>query len=81
MKVESFDDKNENTEFLNNVLNFLNQFQNDSIATKRVYKTIRRMGTIRRKNSNNNKWEKEQFNINGFFMANQAAVRFSINIG
>ena len=70
-----FDDKNENTEFLNNVLTFLNQFQNDSIATKEFIKQLEEWELLEEKTATIINEKKEQFNINGFFIVNEEKLK------
>lgn len=70
-----FDDKNENTEFLNNVLNFLNQYQNDSIATKEFIKQLDEWELLEEKVATIINEKKEQFNINGFYIVNEEKLK------
>ncbi len=70
-----FDDKNENTEFLNNVLNFLNQFQNDSTATKEFIKQLEEWELLEEKTATIINEKKEQFNINGFYIVNEEKLK------
>jgi len=70
-----FDDKNENSEFLNNVLDFLNQFQNDSIATKEFIKQLDEWQLLEEKTATIINEKKEQFNINGFYIVNEEKLK------
>ena len=70
-----FDDKDENTEFLNNVLNFLNQYQNDSIATKEFIKQLDEWELLEEKVATIINEKKEQFNINGFYIVNEEKLK------
>lgn len=70
-----FDEKNENTEFLNNVLTFLNQFQNDSIATKEFIKQLDEWQLLEEKTATIINEKKEQFNINGFYIVNEEKLK------
>ena len=70
-----FDNKNENSELLNNVLTFLNQFQNDSIATKKFIKQLDEWELLEEKVATiiNNK--NEQFNTNGLYIVNEDKLK------
>ena len=74
-KRKLFDDKDENTEFLNNVLNFLNQYQNDSIATKEFIKQLAEWELLEEKVATIINEKKEQFNINGFYIVNEEKLK------
>ena len=74
-KRKFFDDKNENTEILNNVLIFLNQFQNDSIATKEFIKQLVEWELLEEKIAIIINEKKEQFNINGFYIVNEEKLK------
>lgn len=74
-KRKLFDDKDENTEFLNNVLNFLNQYQNDSIATKEFIKQLDEWELLEEKVATIINEKKEQFNINGFYIVNEEKLK------
>ena len=70
-----FDDKSENSEFLNNALNFLNQFQNDSIATKEFIKQLDDWELLEEKTATIITPNKEQFNITGLFIVNEDKLK------
>lgn len=74
-KRKLFDDKDENTEFLNNVLTFLNQYQNDSIATKEFIKELDKWELLEEKVATIINDKKEQFNINGFYIVNEEKLK------
>lgn len=74
-KRKLFDDKDENTEFLNNVLNFLNQYQNDSIVTKEFIKQLDEWELLEEKVATIINEKKEQFNINGFYIVNEEKLK------
>ena len=69
------DDKGENTEFLNNVLNFLNQFQNDAIVTSIFIKQLEQWELLEEKIATVITLNKEQFNINGFYIVNEEKLK------
>lgn len=70
-----FDDKSENSEFLNNALNFLNQFQNDSIATKEFIKQLDDWELLEEKTATIITPTQEQFNITGLFIVNEEKLK------
>lgn len=70
-----FDDKSENSEFLNNALNFLNQFQNDSIATKEFIKQLDDWELLEEKTATIITPTQEQFNITGLFIVNEDKLK------
>ena len=70
-----FDDKGENSEFLNNVLTFLNQFQNDSIATKEFIKQLDDWELLEEKTATVVTPTQEQFNITGLFIVNEEKLK------
>jgi hypothetical protein len=70
-----FDDKGENSEFLNNVLMFLNQFQNDSIATKEFIKQLNEWELLEEKTATVVTANQEQFNLTGLFIVNEDKLK------
>lgn len=70
-----FDDKSENSEFLNNALNFLNQFQADSIATKEFIKQLDEWELLEEKTATIITPTQEQFNITGLFIVNEDKLK------
>ena len=70
-----FDDKDENSKFLNNVLAFLNQFQADSIATKEFVKQLNDWELLEEKTATVITPKQEQFNITGLFIVNEDKLK------
>ena len=70
-----FDDKGENSGFLNGVLNFLNQFHADSLATKEFIKQLDEWELLEEKVATIVNDKKEQFNINGFYIVNEEKLK------
>lgn len=70
-----FDDKGENSELLNNALNFLNQFQADSIATKEFIKQLNDWELLEEKTATVVTPNQEQFNITGLFIVNEEKLK------
>lgn len=70
-----FDDKGENSEFLNNALTFLNQFQSDSIATKDFIKQLDTWELLEEKTATIITPNKEQFNIGGLYIVNEEKLK------
>ena len=70
-----FDTNGENSEFLNNALNFLNQFQADSIATKDFIKQLNDWELLEEKTATIITPNKEQFNITGLFIVNEDKLK------
>lgn len=70
-----FDKDGNNSEFLNNVLNFLNQYQADAKATSEFIKQLESWELLEEKVATiiNNKNEK--FNINGFYIVNEEKLK------
>lgn len=66
-----FNDKGENTEFLNNVIGFLNQFYVDSMATKEFIKQLDEWELLEEKIATVITPNQEQFNINGLYIVNE----------
>jgi hypothetical protein len=70
-----FNDKGENTEFLNNVIGFLNQFYVDSIATKEFIKQLDEWELLEEKIATVITPNQEQFNINGLYIVNEEKLK------
>jgi hypothetical protein len=70
-----FDNKGENSEFLNNILAFLNQFRNDSIATKEFVKQLDAWELLEEKTATVITQNKEQFNINQLYIVNEEKLK------
>lgn len=69
-----FNDKGENTNILNNVLTFLNQFHADSLSTKEFVKQLDEWEILEEKTVIIND-KKEQFNINGLYVVNEEKLK------
>ncbi len=69
-----FNDKGENTNILNNVLTFLNQFHVDSVATKEFVKQLDEWEILEEKTVIIND-KKEQFNISGLYVVNEEKLK------
>lgn len=70
-----FDDKQENTEFLNKVLTFLNQFHSDSIETREFIKQLDDWELLEEKRATIINKKNEQFNIDGLFIVNEEKLK------
>lgn len=70
-----FDYKSENSEFLNNAINFLNQFQNDLIATKEFIKQLNDWELLEEKIATIITPTQEQFNLTGLFIVNEDKLK------
>jgi hypothetical protein len=70
-----FNDKGENTEFLNNVISFLNQFYVDSMATKEFVKQLDEWELLEEKIATVITPNQEQFNINGLYIVNEEKLK------
>lgn len=69
-----FTEDGENSEYLNGVLNFLNQFNLDSQATSDFIKQLEEWELLEEKIATIEK-DKEKFNINGFFVVNEEKLK------
>lgn len=69
-----FNDKGENTNILNNVLTFLNQFHADSLSTKEFVKQLDEWEILEEKTVIIND-KKEQFNISGLYVVNEEKLK------
>lgn len=70
-----FDEKGENSEFLNSVLTFLNQFHADSPSTAKFVKQLEDLELLEEKSATITKSEDEKYNLNGFFIVNEQKLR------
>lgn len=64
-----------NSEFLNNVLAFLNEFQNDAIATTQFIKQLDELGVLEEKTATVKTKNNEAYNINGMFVVNEDKLK------
>ena len=64
-----------NSEFLNNVLAFLNEFQNDAIATTQFIKQLDELGVLEEKTATVKTQNNEAYNINGMFVINEDKLK------
>ena len=70
-----FDEKGENSEFLNSALTFLNQFHADSLSTAKFVKQLEDLELLEEKSATITKSEDEKYNLNGFFIVNEEKLR------
>jgi hypothetical protein len=70
-----FDDSGKNTEFLNNVLNFLSQFQNDAKATSEFIKQLENWEILEEKVATIVNQKQEKYSINGFYVVNEEKLK------
>lgn len=68
-------EKESNSEFLNGVLNFLNQFQNDAKTTSNFIKQLEEWELLEEKTATLVLADKKQFNINGFYVVNEEKLK------
>lgn len=64
-------DKGNNSELLNNAINFLNIFHSNSLETKEFIKQLNEWELLEEKTATIINDKNEQFNINGFFIVNE----------
>jgi hypothetical protein len=69
-----FDD-NENSEVLNGVVNFLNQYQNDAKSTSKFIKQLAEWQLLEEKSVSGTTQTNEQFKINGFYIVNEIKLK------
>ena len=70
-----FDDSGDNTEFLNKILDFLNQFNLDSNATTEFIKKLEELDLLEEKVATILNSNQEKFIINGFFIVNEDKLK------
>lgn len=66
-----FTEDGKNTEFLEGVLSFLNQYQHDSIATANFIKQLDTWGLLEEKTAQIVTSENKSYTVNGFFVVNE----------
>ena len=66
-----FDDKQENSEFLNSVLSFLGKFETEYKSTQDFIQQLDEWGILEEKTATIVKDEKEKYNINKLFVVNE----------
>ena len=70
-----FDDSGDNTEFLNKILDFLNQFNLNSNATTEFIKKLEELDLLEEKVATILNSNQEKFIINGFFIVNEDKLK------
>lgn len=70
-----FGEDGKNSEFLNGVLNFLTQFQNDAKATAEFIKQLENWELLEEKNATISTPNNETYNINGFYIVNEDKLK------
>ncbi len=68
-------DKGNNSELLNNAIDFLNGFHFDSLTTKEFIKQLDEWELLEEKTATIINEKNEQFNINGFFTVNEEKLK------
>ncbi len=64
-----------NSEFLNRVLGFLNQFHSDAIATAQFIKQLEEWELLEEKAANISSLDGQKYNINGFYIVNEEKLK------
>ena len=70
-----FDEDGNNSEFLNNILGFLNQFYTDSLATSEFIKQLENWDLLEEKVATIVNTKNERFNLNGFYVVNEEKLK------
>ena len=70
-----FDSEGKNSEFLNGVLGFLNQFHADALATAAFIKQLEDWELLEEKVANITTPEKANYTINGFYVVNEEKLK------
>ena len=70
-----FDKEGNNSEFLNGVLDFLNQFYNDTLSTSEFIKQLEDWELLEEKVANVVNSKNEKFSLNGFFVVNEEKLK------
>lgn len=70
-----FDEKGENSEFLNSVLTFLNQFHTDSLATAKFVKQLSDLELLEEKSVIIARNKDDKYNLNGFYIINEEKLK------
>ena len=69
-----FDEKGENSEFLNNALSFLNQFHTDSLFTVKFIKQLETWELLEEKSVTITN-EENKYSLNGFYIVNENKLK------
>ncbi|MDD2894659.1 MAG: SapC family protein [Aliarcobacter sp.] len=70
-----FDENGNNSEFLNGVLGFLNQFYSDTIATSEFIKQLESWELLEEKVATVVNSKNEKYSLNGFFIVNEEKLK------
>ncbi len=70
-----FDENGNNSEFLNGVLKFLNQYYADSLSTSEFVKQLDDWELLEEKVANIVNSKNEKFSLNGFFVVNEEKLK------
>lgn len=70
-----FDENGNNSEFLNGVLGFLNQFYSDTMATSEFIKQLEEWELLEEKVANVVNSKNEKYSLNGFFVVNEEKLK------
>lgn len=74
-KKKFFNEDETNSELLNNVIRFLNQFHNETISTKEFVKQLEEWELLEEKIATVVNEKQEQFNVNGFYIVNEEKLK------
>lgn len=70
-----FDEKGNNSKYLDDILGFLNHYHQDSLETSSFIKQLEDWNLLEEKNANIVISKEEQYNINGFFIVNEEKLK------
>ena len=70
-----FDKEGNNSEFLNGVLDFLNQFYNDTLSTSEFIKQLEDWELLEEKVANVVNSKNEKFSLSGFYVVNEEKLK------
>lgn len=70
-----FDENGNNSEFLNGVLGFLNQFYSDTLSTSEFIKQLESWELLEEKVANVVNSKNEKYSLNGFFVVNEEKLK------
>jgi hypothetical protein len=70
-----FDEENKPTEFINNVLGFMNQFQGDAIATANFIKQLDEWELLEERTAQITTSDQKSYQINGFYTINEEKLQ------
>ena len=70
-----FDENGNNSEFLNNVIGFLNQYYTDSLSANEFIKQLETWELLEEKVVNITNSKKEKFTLGGFFIVNEEKLK------